>query len=217
MQLLLRSTNVAVPRVIAILNDTPVLSAIAKNPVSETRIRVGKTNIEGDAQGDLTVHGGADKAVYAYSAVNWPWWESEHELVCGPATMGENLTLDGGDEDDVRIGDRFQWGDALLEISQPRAPCFKLAIHTEREDAPALMTISARCGWYYRVITEGEAPTRDTRLTRTETFGGPTVRETFRALFDRRSSPEICAQIRDVPHLAEAWRRGLAKKLLNRG
>lgn len=213
MKLSLLSVNVGVPRVIAVLNDRPVLSGIAKNPVTETRLHIGKTNIEGDAQADLSVHGGTDKAVYAYPTANWPWWEKEHGLACVPATMGENLTLEGASEDDVAIGDRFRWGDAVLEISQPRAPCFKLALHTERDDVPAIMTVSARCGWYYRVVTEGDAPTRGGMLTRVETSGGPTVRETFRALFDRHVSPEICAQIRDVPQLAEAWRRGLTKKL----
>jgi MOSC domain-containing protein YiiM len=193
-----------------------VLSAIAKMPVSEARVRVGKTNIDGDAQGDLSVHGGIDKAVYAYPTANWPWWQSAHHLPCIPATMGENLTLDGATEDDIAIGDRFQWGDAVLEVSQPRAPCFKLALHTGRDDVPALMTTSAKCGWYYRVIEEGEAPGRGGALTRIHESGGPSVRETFQALFDRRVPLETCAQIRDVPQLADAWRRGLDKKLLPR-
>lgn len=217
MQLNVLSVNVSVPRVIATLNDRPVLSAIAKHPVAEARLRVGKTNLEGDAQGDLTVHGGVDKAVYAYSNASWPWWETEHGLACGPNTFGENLTLEGATEDDVAIGDRFQWGDAVLEISQPRAPCFKLALHTEREDVPALMTLSARCGWYFRVVTEGEAPTRGSTLLRIRAANGPSVRETFRALFDRSVPRETCAQIREFPLLAEAWRRGLTKKLAPRG
>jgi MOSC domain-containing protein YiiM len=75
MILTLKSVNVAVPQVIAIMNDRPVVSAIAKQPVGERSVRVRLTNIEGDAQGDLSVHGGVDKAVYAYSAQNWPWWE----------------------------------------------------------------------------------------------------------------------------------------------
>jgi MOSC domain-containing protein YiiM len=117
----------------------------------------------------------------------------------------------------VFIGDRFRWGDAVLEVSQPRAPCFKLALHTRREDVPPLMTLSARCGWYYRVVTEGEAPVRDAVLTRMEQANGPSVRETFRALFDRRVDGAACARIRDVPQLADAWRRGLAKKLARSG
>jgi MOSC domain-containing protein YiiM len=217
MNLSLLAVYVGVPRLIAMLNDRPVLSAIAKHPVAETRIRVGKTNLEGDSQGDLSVHGGVDKAVYAYSRANWPWWEAEHGLPCAPNTFGENLTLEGATEDDVAIGDRFQWGDSVLEISQPRAPCFKLALHTERQDVPALMTLSARCGWYFRVVTEGEAPTRGSTLRRIHAANGPTVRETFRALFDRNVPGETCAQIRDFPHLAEAWRRGLTKKLAPRG
>jgi MOSC domain-containing protein YiiM len=213
----IRSVNVAVPQVIAILNDRPVVSAIAKQPVSEGRIHVGRTNLSGDAQGDLSVHGGVDKAVYAYPMENWPWWEGDHGLACRPATFGENLTLEGGDENDVRIGDRFRWGDAVLEVSQPRAPCFKLALHTRRDDVPPLMTLSSRCGFYSRVVEEGEAPVRDGLLTRIASIGGPTVSETFRALFDRRSDPAFCAQLCEMPELAEAWRKGLARKLAGRG
>lgn len=124
--------------------------------------------------------------------------------------MGENLTLDGATEDDIAIGDRFRWDTVLLEVSQPRAPCFKLALHTRRPDVPGLMTASARCGWYFRVLEEGRAGVY-APLRRERCAGGPTVRETFRALFDPRTPPGRAAEIAAHPSLAEAWRRGLRR------
>ena len=213
MNLRILSVNVGRARVIGHVHGEPVRSGIVKTPVTAPSLFVGRTNIAGDEQADLTVHGGADKAVYAYPSEHWPWWEGEKHLACEPATFGENLTLEGANENDVAIGDRFRWGDAILEISQPRAPCYKLAMHTARPDAPQIMTLSARCGWYLRVISEGAAPSRDAAMERIAECAGPTVRETFAALFDPRSSTDQRRRIHDTAALAEAWRRGLAAKL----
>jgi MOSC domain-containing protein YiiM len=213
MNLRIRSVNIARPRIIGAWNGEPVLSGIAKSPVAADTVLVGKTNIDGDGQADLSVHGGHDKAVYAYPSSHWPWWEREKHLACGPATFGENLTLEGVDENEVTIGDRFRWGDAILEVSQPRAPCYKLAIHTARPDAPQLMTLSARSGWYLRVIAEGAAPSRGATMERIAESAGPSVREAFAALFDPRISTEERRRVHDTPALAAAWRRGLALKL----
>lgn len=207
------AVSTAQPRVIWQRNGETVVSAIGKTVVAAERVRVGTLNIVGDAQADLRVHGGSDKAVYSYSADHWHWWET-HGLSCRPATFGENLTLAGVDEAEVCIGDRFRWSDVLLEVSEPRAPCYKLGIHTAREDVPPLMTRSARCGWYFRVIEEGEAPTRNTALTRVHASGGPSVRDAFIAAL-HPSTRELCLRVHDAPALAEAWRRTLAKKLAN--
>ena len=144
---------------------------------------------------------------------HWPWWSTAKNLACGPNTFGENLTLAGADENDVRIGDRFRWGDAILEISQPRAPCFKLAIHTKRPDVPQAMTLSARCGWYLRVIAEGAAPTRGAMLMRVAAGIGPTVRESFAALFSPAPDRDVLRRIHDAPALSEAWRLSVNRKI----
>jgi len=215
MNLRILSVNIARPRIIGMWNGEAVLSGIAKKPAAADTLFVGRTNIDGDGQADLSVHGGPDKAVYAYPSAHWQWWEGEKHLACGPATFGENLTLEGANENDVAIGDRFRWGDAILEISQPRAPCYKLAVHTARPDAPGLMTLSARCGWYLRVIAEGAAPALDATMERIIESDGPSVRDAFKALFDPRISTAERRRVHDTPALAEAWRRGLAAKLAN--
>jgi MOSC domain-containing protein YiiM len=213
MELRVVSVNVAQPRIIGHVHSEPVLSGIAKIPVAAESVFVGATNIGGDAQADLTVHGGPDKAVYAYPTEHWPWWAGQR-IACVPATFGENLTLGGATEDEVHIGDRFRWGDAVLEISQPRAPCYKFAIHTARPDAPQLMTISARCGWYLRVIDEGRASTVNGVMTRLSAESeNPSVREAFRAMFDRDMTRDARQRVHDLPVLAGAWRAGVAKRL----
>ena len=209
--LALLSVNVGLPRPIGTLHDEPVISGIGKKPVVAAAVTVGSTNIEGDGQANLSVHGGADKAVYAYSAENWSWWEKEQSLPCEPATFGENLTLGRAFESRIAIGDRFRWGEALLEVSQPRAPCFKLAMHTRREDVPQLMIGSARCGWYLRVIEEGRAPTTS-ELVQVFRSSGPTVQDAFVAAFQPRTR-DFCLRVHDAPALAEAWRRAVARRI----
>lgn len=212
MELQLLSLNIGRRRVIAMLHGEPVLSAIDKAPITAGDIGVRRLGLEDDEQADLSVHGGEDKAVYAYPSENWRWWEDEKNLKCGPATFGENLTLSGADEDAVAIGDRFQWGDTVLEISQPRAPCFKLALHTRRPDVPGLLTQSARCGWYFRVLHEGRAKSSD-RLTRTHRSNAASVRDTFRALYDPRADHGLVRTVFELSPLARAWKAGLARKI----
>jgi MOSC domain-containing protein YiiM len=208
MKLKLLAVSIGMPRPIGVTAEgETVLSGIAKHAAEGDSIFVARENIEGDGQADLRVHGGRDKAVYAYPADNWPWWEREHGFACGPNSFGENLTTEGADEDHVSIGDRFRWGDALLEIAQPRAPCFKLAIHA-REDIPARLTVAARCGWYLRVVETGFAPLTG-EMVRERASGHPSVRETFIAALHPRAPEDLRARVRELPELAAAWRRML--------
>ena len=213
MELRLHSVNAAKPQVIGHVHGEAILSGIAKRPLIGESVFVGATNIAGDGQADLSVHGGVDKAVYAYPTDHWAWWEREKGISCEPATFGENLTLEGADESAVSIGDRFRWGDAILEISQPRAPCFKLAIHTARPDAPQLMTLSGRCGWYFRVAREGDAPAQGGSLVRVFASGGPSVREAFSAVFDPKVGTQSLRRVEAAAGLAESWRKPVFGRL----
>ena len=182
----LLATSVGHPAHLGVWQGESVTSSIRKLPLAIPSIAVGPTNIDGDEQTDLSVHGGVDKAVYAYPADHWPWWKTAADFDAAPASFGENLTLRGTDEDTVRIGDRFQWGKVALEVSVPRAPCFKFVMLTGRQDLATRMTVSGRTGWYFRVIEPGVAPTSG-RLERTSTNEAmPTVREAFMALFHPR-------------------------------
>ena len=202
------SVNVAQPLLLGLDRGEALVSAIQKRPVVADTIAVGAINLAGDAQADREHHGGPDKAVYAYPADHWPWWEVRGFL-CKPGAFGENLTIEGADETMVAIGDRFQWGSAVLEIAQPRVPCYKLQFHSGRVDAGALMTTSARCGWYFRVLVQGIAPVADGKLIRSASRAGPTVREAWQAAFDKRFDPGLRNAIAATRSLSEAWRRRL--------
>jgi MOSC domain-containing protein YiiM len=213
MKLLVLSVNAALPSVIGTDSlGAPVLSAIAKRPFEEDQVMVNQLGLSGDGQADLVNHGGIDKAVYAYSADHWSWWQDEHGLACGPGRFGENLTLMGATEMDIHIGDRFQWGEAVLEVSQPRQPCFKFQIYSQRPDASALMTSSARCGWYLRVVKPGNVPVQGASLHRIQQGDGASVRDTFLAAFLPNLPAEKRTTIALAPALAEAWRHAITRK-----
>lgn len=213
MELRLVSVNVGMPRIIGTVHDQEVLSGFGKSPVAVASIDVGATNIAGDGQADLSVHGGIDKAVYAYPIDHWPWWERAQAFPCAPAIFGENLTLSGAVETDIAIGDRFSWGEVELEVSQPRAPCFKFAMVTKRPDAPAAMTASGRCGWYFRVIVPGRAPVENAVLVRKASAGGPNVRDAFFAALDPKIPVQILANVYAAPALASSWRASVGRRL----
>jgi MOSC domain-containing protein YiiM len=215
MKLTLHSVNVGTPRVIGRQNGEAVISGIAKGPVAAARIRVYETQLEGDGQADLSVHGGIDKAVYAYPSDHWTWWTHEKHFPCAPGTFGENLTLEGADETSVFIGDRFAWGDCVLEVSQPRGPCFKFNMISNRQDAVAIMTLSGRSGWYLRVVKTGDAPTRGSSLERISQGSEISVREVFHAAYDRRVSREKRAALARTNLLSAAWKLMLRRDLEN--
>jgi len=133
-----------------------VLTSIFKAPVAG-RLRVGRFNIEGDEQSDLEVHGGNDKAVYAYPSEHYAFWREQLPGVALPwGAFGENLTTEGLLEDRVQIGDRYRIGSAEFLVTQPRMPCYKLALRFGRTDMVKRFMTSGRSGFYFAVLKEGE-------------------------------------------------------------
>src|SRR5687767_5698459 len=121
------SVNVGRPRQVSVRRGRPVMSAIGKAPVSG-RVRVTGVNVDGDDQADRTVHGGPDKAVYAYASEDELWWAARLAREVGPGAFGENLTLEGVDVNGAIVGERWRIGTVELEVCQPRLPCFKLGL-----------------------------------------------------------------------------------------
>jgi MOSC domain-containing protein YiiM len=151
------TVNVGTPKVLADVDGERVYSGIAKHPVAPgTTLWLSEGNLAGDAQADLRVHGGPDKAVYAYPSEHLAEWEAELQQTLGTAPFGENLSTRGVLEGDAGIGDIWQWNDAVLQICQPRWPCFKLALYRRRPDIQSKMRASGRTGWYLRVLRAGE-------------------------------------------------------------
>lgn len=208
----LLATSVGRPAYLGDWQGERVISGIRKTPLSEFTVAVRQTNIDGDEQADLSVHGGIDGAVYTYSADNWRWWQEEASFSAAPASFGENLTVSGADDDAVRIGDRFLWGQVLLEVSMPRGPCYKFALLTGRQDLGARMTVSGRSGWYSRVLTTGTAPTHGAlaRIATDESM--PSVRETFAALHNPRTPIKTLDKVLAAPALNEGWRETILAK-----
>jgi MOSC domain-containing protein YiiM len=138
-----------------------VRTSIFKEPVTG-RVRVERLNVEGDRQSDLTVHGGVDKAVYAYPAEHYAFWREELPGVDLPwGAFGENFTTEGLIEDSVRIGDHLRVGSAEFVVTQPRMPCFKLGIRFGRPDMVKRFLRSGRTGFYLAVAREGEVTAGD--------------------------------------------------------
>lgn len=206
----LLSVNAGLPREV-IANGRFVTTGIFKQPV-EGRVRVRTLNIDGDGQADLTVHGGFDKAVYAYPHEHYALWESElgrHDFT--PGQFGENLTTSGLLEDDVRIGDVFAIGSAHFEVSQPRIPCFKLALRMEMPQFPKLFLKSRLTGFYLRVVQEGEIGTGDAISRVTTDPQQLTVREVFDVAYGGGAERAAIQLAMDMPALAESWREMFAE------
>jgi MOSC domain-containing protein YiiM len=189
------------------------MTGIVKRTVEAASVTVGFTNILGDGQADLQNHGGPDKAVYCYSHDHLAAWRDEIGYPDDRhAPFGENLSVIGATEDDVHIGDRWRWGDVVLEVAQPRWPCFKLGLHCGLQDLPALLIANERSGWYCRVIDEGDAPTIDSCLTFLyRNDDAPTVREAFQAV--RGLLPrEVVMRIAESAALADRWRNMIQRR-----
>ncbi len=193
------------------------LSAIDKRPVTGA-VTIRSFGIEGDMVADTKHHGGIEMAVHHYPHdhyAGWDEWLGGHPLLAGPAAFGENLMASGLTEDTVHIGDRFRLGSALLEISQPRPPCWKIEHRFERKGMVARILKQHNCGWYYRVAEEGTAQAGD-RLERVETGHEDwSVARTFAALYDPSTKPARTElqEIAELDRLCAPWREKAAKAL----
>jgi MOSC domain-containing protein YiiM len=154
------SVNVGLPRTVTWQKQT-VTTGIFKDPVSGP-IMLRTLNLEGDRQADLSVHGGEDKAVYAYPAEHYDYWRQELPGVELPwGAFGENFTIAGLLEEEVNIGDRFRIGAAEVMVTQPRLPCYKLGVKFGRVDMVKRFLASRRIGFYFAVLQEGEVKAGD--------------------------------------------------------
>ncbi len=206
------SVNVGLPAELA-TRDGVVLSGIVKRPVAGP-VRVGPVNLEGDGQADLSVHGGPDKAVYAYPREHYATWAAElGRADLTPGFFGENLTIEGLTEDEVRIGDRLRAGTALLEVSQPRLPCFKLAARVGEPAFAKPFLRSGRTGWYLRVVEEGVVAEGDAVERAGRAVGSMTVREVAGLIGDG-AAPEDLDRGAALAGLPLGWRESFAQRAI---
>ncbi|HET7840061.1 MAG TPA: MOSC domain-containing protein [Terriglobia bacterium] len=209
----LLSVNVAEPQVV-LYQDQRVETGIFKKPVKGP-VAVHFLNLEGDRQADQRVHGGPNKAVYAYTRENIEYWRrrlGRDDL--GPGTFGENLTVAELLETKVAIGDEFEIGTARFQVSQPRLPCFKLGIALGMPDFPQTFQRSRRTGFYFRVLREGLITAGDEiRKFPTSDAEPVTVAEMVRIILARRPNPGDAKRALKLGALPEGWKRQISEKL----
>jgi MOSC domain-containing protein YiiM len=210
------SVNVGLPRPV-LWKGRRIMTGIFKDPV-EGRVKVRKLNLDGDGQADLSVHGGVHKAVYVYPSEHYPFWRRELELEDLPwGAFGENLTAEGLWEDEVHVGDRFRIGTAEVVVTQPRMPCFKLALRFDRDDIVETFLESGRPGFYVAVVKEGDLGTGDAIERIHEDENGVSVVDVVRLYLDRDGSdPELLRRAVKVEALPESWRGSFRKRIGSR-
>jgi MOSC domain-containing protein YiiM len=190
--------------------DRPWQTGFFKQAVDEPRW-LGRTNLDGDGQADLVNHGGPDKAVLCYAASHYPDWRAELGKPDLPhGAFGENFTIDGLTEDVVCVGDTYRLGDALVQVSQPRQPCWKLAWRWRLKELTALVEQSGRTGWYIRVLEEGEVRPGLTLTLLDRPYPAWTVTRASRVMRTRRRDPVAAGELAACELLAESWREHLA-------
>ena len=210
----LLSVNVGLPREIE-WKEKIVRTSIFKAPVTG-RVRVAKLNLEGDQQSDLTVHGGVDKAAYAYPSEHYPFWRREFPGVDLPwGVFGENLTTEGLLEETVHIGDRLRVGSAEFLVTQPRMPCFKLGIRFNRPDIVKRFLQSGRSGFYLAVVKEGEVAASDSIELLKQDEHGVTVADIVSLYRSDANNQDTLRRVSELPSLPNSWREYFRKRLWN--
>jgi MOSC domain-containing protein YiiM len=201
----LLSVNVSLPKEVP-YKGKAIRTGIFKEAV-QGRVKLRSLNLDGDGQADLVGHGGIYKAVHVYSTENYDHWKRElgrDDFSYGQ--FGENFTVEGMLEDNVHVGDVFRVGTALVEVTQPRVPCFKLAMKMGMPEFLKVFMPSGRVGFYFRVLEEGEVGAGDA-LERVKV--GPeqmTVREMFHLLYFTKQKLEGARKALRIPAMSPGWR-----------
>jgi MOSC domain-containing protein YiiM len=209
------SVNVGLPREV-LWRGRPVTTGIFKEPVTG-RVTVRALNVDGDRQADLRVHGGPDKAVYAYPSEFYELWRRERpELDFAWGRFGENLTTEGVLDDEVSVGDRFRVGTAELVVTQPRLPCFKLGIRMGRDRFVTEFLERGLLGFYLSVVREGEVEAGDSIVELARDPRGFRVTEVARLFSHDRDDVDGLRRAADLDVLPESWREYFQRRLAAR-
>ncbi|MEQ6375672.1 MOSC domain-containing protein [Bacillaceae bacterium S4-13-56] len=183
-------------------------TAFRKNPV-EQNIFLGKLNFEGDLQADLEHHGGPDKAVCVYPFDHYSYWEKVYGRSFSLGAFGENITVQHLTENEVSIGDVFSLGEAVVQVVQPRQPCYKIAASHGLRDFPDKIVKTGYSGYYLRVLQEGLVSAHDSLVLKEK--GSVTVANVNRLLYHEKKDTHLLQMVLDEPALAEGLRKSLMK------
>ncbi len=207
------SVNVGMPRE-APTENVPVLTGIFKSPV-QGRVRIERLNLAGDRQADLSVHGGPNKAVYGYASEHYAYWRRQlgrDDLPWG--MFGENLTFEGLLENAIHLGDTLRVGTAVLRVTQPRMPCFKLGIRFGDQAMVEKFQRSGRSGFYFAVLEEGHVAAGDQAEIIGRDEFGVSVAECVELYNDRKNShPERVRRVLQIRSLPPGLRKHFTRRL----
>ena len=208
----LLSVNIAQPRALD-YKGRSVMTGIYKEPVSGP-VPLGREGLQGDGQADLKVHGGPDKAAYAYPIEHYSWWQQQLGRAPFPhGQFGETLTMRGLLEQDLGIGDCLRIGGALLQVSQPRTPCFKLGIRMGVADFPRQFQDSGRVGFYLRVLEEGPVCAGDIIEIVSRHAPWHSLQQLWRWSHLERNNREAARIAVDLAPLAQSWKDKFTQRL----
>ncbi|HVJ68479.1 MAG TPA: MOSC domain-containing protein [Caulifigura sp.] len=189
-------------------------TAFFKKPV-DGPVQAGWLGLAGDAQADLRFHGGCDKAILAYSEDHFSEWQKDPALsALSGGGFGENLTIRGSSESTVCIGDRWRIGDVLLEVSQPRQPCWKLGRRWRKPDLVKQVVATGRTGWYVRVIDEGIIEAGLAVALESRPHPEWTIAAANRVMYDHRLPVEKIRELIALPELSAAWKDELGERVM---
>lgn len=195
-------------------NGRSVSTGIFKEPVVGP-VKANPFGLEGDVQVDLENHGGKDKAIYVYTAENYRFWEKELDNPPFPyGQFGENFTVSGMPDEAVHIGDIFQVGKIVVQVTQPRVPCFKLGIKMGTPSFVDTFLKSGRTGFYFRVLEEGEVCSGDPIVRVQEGTERLTIADAMLAIIKGPRQQEIIAKALRIEALSQSWRKSLEKRRL---
>jgi MOSC domain-containing protein YiiM len=189
-----------------------VQSGILKFPV-DGPVRATRGGLPGDGQADLVNHGGPDRAACVYSHDHNDYWEKAWGKPCEHGTFGENFTIGGFVETDVRIGDIFRIGGAIFQVSQPRMPCFKLGMRHGRPELPDEVLKTGYTGWYFRVLEEGEVRAGDRIARIGRRPDNPTIAEAVHIAAYCRSDRDAILRVLEADRLSADWKDMMAERL----
>ncbi|MGG2198737.1 MOSC domain-containing protein [Paenibacillus validus] len=205
------SVNVGRPAPLAYQNKI-VPSGIGKTPVS-VPLQLSLLNLDGDEQADLVHHGGRDKAVCVYCVEHYPYWESLTGTTLSFGAFGENVTVGGLTELEAYIGDTFQWGDAIVQISQPRQPCFKLAAKHGWPELPKQVEKTGYTGYYFRVLEEGRVSADSSLQLLERDPQAVTIDYANRIMYRDQTNAAAMERLLQLPALSASWQATFRKRL----
>ncbi|SDX78243.1 MOSC domain-containing protein [Paenibacillus sp. CF384] len=206
------SLNTGLPETVQ-FGKKDISTGINKEPIGTQPVYLTRTGLEGDGQGDLVFHGGADKAVCVYSAEHFPYWGGRWQREVLPGAFGENFTVSALTELDVCIGDIWSVGETVVQVSQPRQPCYKLGMKHQLPELPHEVQRNGYTGFYLRVIKEGHVKLGDKLLLTSRHPAAITIAEANRVMhIDKQDKAGMLALLA-ITELSASWQQTLTGRL----